>query len=147
MNPNDRSSSAANALQDRLHDLQIFELAKNGSIQNLSLTVRGLYQYVMDSIVAFPRQVDQKISERKINEDIPSDNPDNENDWRSRKRQRSRKKKKTKANHVTYHERLGGFLHPRDMRRLTTPLSASNEPEIMVRRHVMLFSFNPVRAM
>lgn len=47
---------------------------------------------------------------------------------------------------VTLRERLGGYLHPRDMRRLVTPFSASNEPELMVRRHVMLLNFDPLRA-
>ena len=47
---------------------------------------------------------------------------------------------------VTYRERLGGFLHPRDMRRLVTPFSASNEPEIIVRRHAILLNFDPLRA-
>ena len=47
---------------------------------------------------------------------------------------------------ITYRERLGGFLHPRDMRRLVTPFSASNEPELIVRRHVMLLNFDPLRA-
>ncbi len=47
---------------------------------------------------------------------------------------------------VPYSERLGGYLHPRDMRRLVTPFSATNEPVIMVRRHVMLLNFDPLRA-
>lgn len=47
---------------------------------------------------------------------------------------------------VTYRERIGGYLHPRDMRRLVTPFSASNEPELIVRRHVMLLNFDPLRA-
>jgi len=41
---------------------------------------------------------------------------------------------------------LGSNLHPRDMRRLVTPFSASNEPELIVRRHVMVFNFDPFRA-
>lgn len=48
--------------------------------------------------------------------------------------------------HVTYRERLGGYLHPRDMRRLVTPFSSSNAPELMVRRHVMLLNVDPLRA-
>ena len=40
----------------------------------------------------------------------------------------------------------GGYLHPRDLRRLTSPFSASNEPELMVRRHVILCNFDPLRA-
>jgi hypothetical protein len=47
---------------------------------------------------------------------------------------------------VTYRERIGGYLHPRDMRRLVTPFSASNEPALIVRRHVMLLNFDPLRA-
>ena len=46
----------------------------------------------------------------------------------------------------SHRERLGGYLHPRDMRRLVTPFSSSNEPQLMVRRHVMLLNFDPLRA-
>ena len=49
-------------------------------------------------------------------------------------------------NNATHRERLGGYLHPRDMRRLVTPFSSSNEPQLMVRRHVMLLNFDPLRA-
>ena len=47
---------------------------------------------------------------------------------------------------ITYRERLGGYLHPRDMRRLITTFSGSNEPELIVRRHVILLNFDPLRA-
>jgi len=47
---------------------------------------------------------------------------------------------------ATYRERLGGYLHPRDMRRLVTPFSPTNEPALIVRRHVMLLNFDPLRA-
>ncbi|KAL7432695.1 hypothetical protein ACHAXH_008497 [Discostella pseudostelligera] len=50
------------------------------------------------------------------------------------------------ASNNTYRERLGGYLHPRDMRRLVTPFSSSNEPQLIVRRHVMLLNFDPLRA-
>ncbi len=49
-------------------------------------------------------------------------------------------------NTITYRERLGGYLHPRDMRRLVTPFSSSNEPALIIRRHVMLLNFDPLRA-
>jgi magnesium transporter len=42
--------------------------------------------------------------------------------------------------------RSHGYLHPRDMRRLVTPFNASNEPDVIVRRHVLLLNFDPVRA-
>jgi magnesium transporter len=47
---------------------------------------------------------------------------------------------------ITYKERLGGYLHPRDMRKLVSPFSASNEPELIIRRHAMLLNFDPLRA-
>ncbi|KAL3781456.1 hypothetical protein ACHAW5_009647 [Stephanodiscus triporus] len=50
------------------------------------------------------------------------------------------------ASRATYRERLGGYLHPRDMRRLVTPFSSSNEPQLIVRRHAMLLNFDPLRA-
>ena len=50
------------------------------------------------------------------------------------------------THHFTHRERLGGYLHPRDMRRLVTPFSATNEPELIVRRHVMLLNMDPLRA-
>ena len=46
---------------------------------------------------------------------------------------------------VTYRERLGAYLHPRDMRKLVMPFSSSNEPDLIVRRHVMLLNFDPLR--
>lgn len=56
------------------------------------------------------------------------------------------KESKHHTENVTYRERLGGYIHPRDMRRLVTPFTSSNEPELMVRRHVMLLNFDPLRA-
>jgi magnesium transporter len=53
---------------------------------------------------------------------------------------------KANGNNVTYRERLGGYLHPRDMRRLVTPFSSSNAPEVMVRRHIILLNCDPLRA-
>lgn len=50
------------------------------------------------------------------------------------------------SHHNTVPKLLGSNLHPRDMRRLVTPFSASNEPELIVRRHVMVFNFDPLRA-
>ena len=58
----------------------------------------------------------------------------------------SKEEKMNDGGAVTYRERLGAFLHPRDMRKLVTPFSASNEPELIVRRHAMLLNFDPLRA-
>jgi magnesium transporter len=50
------------------------------------------------------------------------------------------------VSNVTYRERLGAYLNFRDIRKIVTPFSASNEPEIIVRRHVCLINFDPLRA-
>jgi magnesium transporter len=50
------------------------------------------------------------------------------------------------THHFTHRERLGGYLHPRDMRRLVAPFSATNEPELIVRRHAILLNMDPLRA-
>jgi magnesium transporter len=47
---------------------------------------------------------------------------------------------------VTSRERLGAYLNTRDVRRLYAPFSASNEPALVVRRHVILLHYDPLRA-
>lgn len=70
----------------------------------------------------------------------------------SRHHRRHSSKDQNSSNHPASHHHhhqpklLGSNLHPRDMRRLVTPFSASNEPELIVRRHVMVFNFDPLRA-
>ena len=51
-----------------------------------------------------------------------------------------------KSTHLNLKYYIIRFRHPRDMRRLVTPFSASNEPGLIVRRHVMLLNFDPMRA-
>ena len=60
--------------------------------------------------------------------------------------QRQQQQQQQQQQQLHYRQRLGGYLHPRDMRRLITPFSSSNEPELIVRRHVILLNFDPLRA-
>jgi magnesium transporter len=55
-------------------------------------------------------------------------------------------KKNKESGHVTYRDRLGSYLSPRDMRRLAIPVSKRNEPEIMVRRHAICVNMDPLPA-
>jgi hypothetical protein len=73
---------------------------------------------------------------------------DHDDDCRHKHASKSKKKRTAAPPRccATRHERLGGYLHPRDMRRFVTMFSASNEHELIVRRHVMLFCYDPVRA-
>jgi magnesium transporter len=54
--------------------------------------------------------------------------------------------KKKEGRHVTYRDRLGSYLSPRDMRRLAIPVSKRNEPEIIVRRHAICVNVDPLPA-
>eukprot|EP00557_Chaetoceros_sp_GSL56_P000833 CAMPEP_0176501270 /NCGR_PEP_ID=MMETSP0200_2-20121128/14066_1 /TAXON_ID=947934 /ORGANISM="Chaetoceros sp., Strain GSL56" /LENGTH=621 /DNA_ID=CAMNT_0017900135 /DNA_START=224 /DNA_END=2089 /DNA_ORIENTATION=+ len=218
------------ALQDRLKDIVLLELRQDGGRELQTMTLRGLYDYVIRTIVTAGRnRHDKEIScmtflngagspetlprtrQASIGsiEDMPplpnaatrvnrrhkslpsvpesrslgtspmsptpipippsvNDNgsigngngndPDNigfvtgDESAKVEKKASSRSiltaEQEVAAHHpvVTIRERLGGYLHPRDMRRLVTPFSASNEPELMVRRHVMLLNFDPLRA-
>ena len=166
------NTEVVESLQDRLRELLIFELNKEGDRRYLSLSVRGLYKHVLNSITyrspARPRSptaVDTTIATSTME---PSQIPtlplgqaalmetvgkDTEVPPRSpRMTEGSLQATRTERSHsvadqaVSYRERLGGYLHPRDMRRLVTPFSKSNEPDIIVRRHVMLLNFDPLRA-
>ena len=213
------------ALQTRLQELLVFEIRQDGDTQMKSLSVRGLYKYVLkamkvsaekrptirensntslsrigetsptndtssDSKNVNASKNDTRKDEGDIGDDSTNSDSDNEKikelvggiqtttrpSYAASTTSRvsfggpegpvitehppppprdSRASVTTNAttgdhpNHsgrVTYRERLGGFLHPRDMRRLVTPFSASNEPELIVRRHVILLNFDPLRA-
>lgn len=151
------------SLSDRLTELLILELGKDGSREYLNLTVRGLYRHVLGAITSCRHSTrDREESEMPT---LPLGKaPMNRSSSRQRSvsfetgpqslplnqfgsvRQPSEGDEVGPGNAVTYRERLGGYLHPRDMRRLVTPFSASNEPELIVRRHVMLLNFDPLRA-
>lgn len=212
-------------LQERLEELLVFEIAKDGGQTYRNLTVRGLYKYVLAAITdreaakgarrEFRRTSTLKLRSSTANlasklslvtpplpppteDEIPGNfDPDVllENPtplgqaWLSQQRpaevavtsepdqtessenilppmsslfpwlrhhrthsvglltkSASGDNENAIVSPVTYRERLGGYLHPRDMRKLITPFSSSNEPEIIVRRHVMLLNFDPIRA-
>jgi hypothetical protein len=146
----------AECLQERLEEMAIFELNKDGEIVHHSLTIRGLYKYVLECITKKPlEQAMEKqgsLSSPILNNSLPAETvlppfePRSPTQFAEKSSAAAHVRNK-KSGKVTYHERLGGYLHPRDMRRLVTPMSASNEPELIVRRHVMLFNFTPVRVM
>lgn len=166
------ASERAEALQERLEELLIFELRDDGGNEYLQLSVRGLYRYVLAAITnkakaeeirAMPNvstDVTTAISDT-MKAPVPLGRAISDESSLPPMPKPVRKKSRGKSlgnipedqipapkgtEGVTYRERLGGYLHPRDMRRLVTPFSASNEPELIVRRHVMLLNFDPIRA-
>lgn len=150
--------------------LLVFELTASGGREYMHMHVRGLYRYVLQAIT---NRTDGDSDSKRNSANLPlpgTTNLGNANETakQDNKSQPSRAEeippdRKIQRNPsiphtgqhpqnqgqpqpITYRERLGGYLHPRDMRRLVTPFSASNEPELIVRRHVMLLNFDPLRA-
>jgi magnesium transporter len=133
----------------------------------LHLSVRGLYKHVLSAItspMSHPKAhvpENSKVSLDGVEEgkDVPTNDGDDKQvtfaagphptmptSTRESVQQVPEEVNTEREEEVTYRERLGGYLHPRDMRRLVTPFSASNEPELIVRRHAMLLNFDPLRA-
>ena len=130
-------------LEERLHQIVVFELREDGGTEYSTITLRALYNYVVALIAEsckrsnLERQngiiqhddMKQSLTSPSSNATLPQSDIIEQ-----------------PAHQKPYRERLGGYLHPRDMRRLVTPFSSSNEPQLMVRRHVMLLNFDPLRA-
>jgi magnesium transporter len=197
----------AEALQSRLQEVLVFVLHKDGSREYRTMTVRALYNHVLEAItqrpnggrrssfdestrhlirksvgIQGPRVLKSPVTLGALPEGGANSFPHDTNDSAAgsiemaapgasspppppphgateieepdeevgsptmKHHGRRRRKGRGDKEVVTYRERLGGYLHPRDMRRLVTPFSSSNEPEIMVRRHVILLNCDPLRA-
>ncbi|KAL3940029.1 MAG: hypothetical protein SGBAC_005358 [Bacillariaceae sp.] len=144
------------ALHERLEELLVFEIRKDGT----------LHKYILEAITKSDENQDDSqtllndlaLGRALINQSpIPGDNsageinrlttpetPPLEKD--SGQEEVAGDDATAEKRDVTYRELLGGFLHPRDLRKLVTPFSASNEPEFIVRRHVILLHFDSLRA-
>ena len=143
--------------ESRLQEIAVFEIDNEGGESKYStMTLRALYNYVVSTITDSCKQA--KDERTLITARFSTD-------FRGVEDQGGRETTKVVSfsspssarqslnNNVagssrdvgSSRERLGGYLHPRDMRRLVTPFSSSNEPQLMVRRHVILLNFDPLR--
>lgn len=118
-------------------------------------TLRQLYRHVVSSIKIHPPTTTTASASTRAFSSPPSNTNHHPNHNRSsstgsaipsRHHRRRSSISKSNNNYLNQPKLLGSNLHPRDMRRLVTPFSASNEPELIVRRHVMVFNFDPLRA-
>lgn len=164
-NQNDRTDM----LHGRLEELLVFEILKEGGTSYRQFTVRSLYKHVMQAIkkesqkedkagtklmdqLALGRAIVGGLTSKVVDSSMRSIDEKAEISEASMyplqvndSKEEEEKGGKPHDQHVTWRERLGGYLHPRDMRKLVTPFSASNEPELIVRRHAMLLNFDPLR--
>lgn len=133
-----QSSGHATALDEIL----LLELREDGGRSYMNQSVRGLYKHVLTCITSSVHARDAvmvaNMSSTNVEPPITIEEgaeiePDDFPPIRP-------------APSESHRERIGSYLHPRDMRRLVTPFSATNEPEIIVRRHAVLLNFDPLRA-
>jgi magnesium transporter len=123
------------------------------------MTLRSLYNYVIKTITKklkselppekttdFTKSISSILTPVLEEQSSPVDNSENLTATQPQSSPPGLSQTEVHDHAITYRERLGGYLHPRDMRRLVTPFSSSNEPELMIRRHVMLLNFDPLRA-
>eukprot|EP00934_Nitzschia_sp_Nitz4_P009107 Nitzschia sp. Nitz4//scaffold58_size112336//46750//48412//NITZ4_004032-RA/size112336-processed-gene-0.190-mRNA-1//1//CDS//3329554986//9097//frame0 len=162
------------ALRGRLEELLVFEILKDGGTSYRQFTVRTLYKHVLhairhesmvrkgkmgrdllgqlalgQSIVGIPPQavIDEgkPLDPKSLEESTTDLGGKSYSHSRPSYAQSTGTGKAEQLAEVTWRERLGAYLHPRDMRKLVTPFSASNEPELIIRRHAMLLNFDPLR--
>ena len=142
----DTSNSSTNEGNDPPDDDKSDELTESGSgVFRKEIDDSDLVDYTMTSAAQYQKRV---TFDEDTNEQV-----DNLLDESLQRVTNTPRKPHSKRNAVpvstkllTHRERLGGYLHPRDMRRLVTPFSSTNEPEIIVRRHVILLNMDPLRA-
>lgn len=167
------NADLSDALHGRLEELLVFEILKEGNTSYKRFTVRTLYKYVIKAIRTESYKNDKapttnrsSMAQLALGRAIVGMGPAfigaternaDENDQTlesldcliqasSAESNGTEAKVDAAPDMVAGRKRLGGFLHPRDMRKLVTPFSASNEPELIVRRHAMLLNFDPLRA-
>jgi len=162
-------------LVERLHHIVVYELVKGGKgdddnpppiMRNMRL--RDLYNYIQDRVCDGDDSVEDERTHKKTTTNISDivSVADVTRDVEKRQKIFNRRRASSFAGtpaklpvppddsitNTTPQKKLqptiplGGYLHPRDMRRMVTPFSASNEPALIVRRHVMLLNFDPFRA-
>jgi len=94
------------------------------------MTLRDLFHYIHRKVQVSGDVKDSGVSQRRRSVSIGNRPPPSAGD----------------GSPGEHHASLGGHLHPRDMRRMVTPFSPANQPALIVRRHVMLLNFDPLRA-
>uniref|UniRef100_A0A7S1BUK9 Magnesium transporter n=1 Tax=Corethron hystrix TaxID=216773 RepID=A0A7S1BUK9_9STRA len=137
------AATTVNVLQDRLQPILVWEISVGSDRVTMStqfhrMSLRELYSYVLRRVGTRPDDAVPLSAGGLPDERAAARDPEDA--------RRSADDPAASPGPVTYRELLGGYLHPRDMRRMVTPLGTTNATEIIVRRHAMLFNFDPLRA-
>jgi len=138
------TTTSSSLLEERLRSIGVCELHQNGESSHSIMSVRALYNYVVTKITEVCVVNDDNNNAKLLSLD---DRSSNASSLRNNKRFNIPSPRKlARLQHDIGREQLGAYLQPRDMRHLVTPFFSSDEPTLLVRRHVVLMKFDPVRA-
>ncbi|KAL7453415.1 hypothetical protein ACHAWC_005105, partial [Mediolabrus comicus] len=129
-------NSSLHVLEERLRSIGVCELHQNGDKNISTMSLRALYNHILDVIA--------KICVQDANDSMAAAGEMKKQGSMIKKA--GRVAKMLKMQHDIGREQLGTYLQPRDMRELVVPFFSSDEPTMLVRRHVVLMKFDPIRA-
>lgn len=129
-------NSSLHVLEERLRSIGVCELHQNGDKNISTMSVRALYNHIVDVIA--------EICVKDANDSMAAAGEMKKQGSMIKKA--GRVAKMLKMQHNIGREQLGTYLQPRDMRELVVPFFSSDEPTMLVRRHVVLMKFDPIRA-
>lgn len=129
-------NSSLHVLEERLRSIGVCELHQNGDKNISTMSVRALYNHILDVIA--------EICVQDANDSMAAAGEMKKQGSMIKKA--GRVAKMLKMQHDIGREQLGTYLQPRDMRELVVPFFSSDEPTMLVRRHVVLMKFDPIRA-
>ena len=131
------ASRHSSLLEERLRSIGVCELDQNGNKNISTMSVRSLYNHIVNLIA--------DICVQDGNDSMTAAAGEMKKQG-SMMKKGGRVAKMLKMQHVVGREQLGTYLQPRDMRELIVPFFSSDEPTFLVRRHVVLMKFDPIRA-
>lgn len=123
------ASRHSSQLEERLRSIGVCELDQNGNKNISTMSLRALYNHIVNLIA--------DICVQDANDSMTA---------AGEMKKAERVAKMLKMQHDVGREQLGTYLQPRDMRELVVPFFSSDEPTFLVRRHVVLMKFDPIRA-
>ena len=142
-------TSRKSALTDRLKGVLIWSLTIEGETDCRRMTLRDLYEHILEAIVK-QSKAKPPVDTASSSTSTTTGTTGSSTPARSRiPRQSSVGTTGSPSKQPERREkgkRLGGYLHPRDLRKIVSPLSIQNEPELIVRRHVILLNFDHIKA-
>ena len=119
--------SLANGGAQATQPLLLCEILDNGTMTYPEMRLRDLYKYIQGRVA-------DGLATRQSFDAASGVGPS------------EGKTKASRARSGSWSLSNGKNLHSRDLRRLDMPFSASNQPMVMARNHVVLLNFDPLRA-